>query len=122
MINVRPLIVGALEGNQELIDLLGGPWIYHLKAPDAATFPRITYFELNNYDSDYADDAGIASRVHMQVSIWTQKAAELPLIGAEVDRSLVDIGFTRSTAFEMYEDDIEVFHLALRYGGKFLLE
>lgn len=122
MINVRPLVVGALKGNQALIDLLGGPWVYHLKAPNAATFPRITYFELNNYDSDYADDTSIASRVHMQVSIWTKKAGEIPTIGAEVDKTMTSIGFTRSSATELYEDDIEVFHLALRYGAKFLIE
>lgn len=122
MINVRPIVAKSLRENETLIDLMGGPWIYHLKAPSAAVFPRITYFELNNYDSDYANDVGISSRIHFQLSIWSKKVADLPLIGGEVDRSMEEAGFTRSSATEMYEDDTEVFHLALRYSAKFLKE
>lgn len=122
MINVKPLVVKALKENQGLINLLGGPFIYHLKAPDAATFPRITYFEYNNYDSDYADDDRIASRVHLQISIWTKKAGELSPIAEQVDQTMFDTGFTRSFSTELYEDDIQVFQLAMRYAGKFLLD
>lgn len=120
IINKKPEVVSGLKGNQALVDRLGGPRIYHLKAPDSAAFPRITYMEYDNYDSDYADDFGIASRIHIQISIWSKNAADLSPVGSLVDDTMVDLGFIRSFATELYEDDAKVYHKVMRYSGKFL--
>ena len=38
MINVKPEVLAALEGNTDLLALLGGPYIYQLKAPETLCF------------------------------------------------------------------------------------
>lgn len=120
MINIKPKIIKALDENQALTSLLGGPWIYQIKVPsnDADRFPRITYFEINNTDDDYADDDALSSRISLQISIWTKKSADLMPIAQEVDKTMRGLGFVRSSTFDQYEDD--TFHKALRYTGKFL--
>jgi Protein of unknown function (DUF3168) len=121
VINVKPLIISALDGNAELISLLGGPRIYFMVAPNADEFPRITYFELNNVDEDYSDDAPVSSRVSVQISIWTKDPAQISPIVQEVDETMKGIGFYRTSSIDMYEDDVKVFHKALKYSGKFMI-
>lgn len=121
MINIKPLIISAMDGNQELISLLGGPRIYFMVAPNAEEFPRITYFELNNFDEDYADDDPISTRVSVQISIWVKDPAQLSPIAQEVDETMKGIGFYRTSVIDLYEDDVRVYHKALRYSGKFMI-
>lgn len=116
MINLKPLVVSALESNQALISLLGGPWIYFMVAPDAEEFPRITYYELNNTDEDYADDDPFSSRVSFQISIWTKDPAQISPIALEVDQTMAESGFYRTFTTDLYEDDTKVFHKPMRYS------
>jgi hypothetical protein len=119
VINLKPLIVSALESNQALISLLGGPRIYFMMAPDAEEFPRITYFELNNTDEDYADDDPISSRVSFQISIWTKDPAQISPLAQEVDRTMTEVGFYRTFTTDLFEADTLVYHKPMRYSGKF---
>lgn len=128
MINIKPKIVKALDENQALISLLGGPRIYQIAVPikEADRYPRITYFEINNVDDDYGDDDPLTSRISVQISIWTKDtidtsgATQLMPIAQEVDKAMKGLGFVRTIAFDLYEDDTKVFHKAMRYTGKFL--
>lgn len=125
MINMLPRVLKALDANQALISLLGGESrIFRIQVPtkEADQFPRITYFEYNNIDSDYAEDEATASQVFIQVSVWAQDAAHLSPIAAEVDTTMRSLGFYRTSATDLYEDDTKVFHKALRYRGKFAKE
>lgn len=115
MINIKSEIVKALESNQELISLLGGKRIYQLKAPNSEEFPRVTYFELNNFDNDYADDTAISSDISYQFSIWTKNAAQLAPIGMQIDLTMKSLNFKRTSSIDMYEDDVGVFHRAMRF-------
>lgn len=116
MINLKPLVVSALESNQALISLLEGPRIYFMFAKDAEEFPRITYFELNNTDEDHADDTAISSRVSFQISIWTKYPAQLSPIALEVDRAMKNAGFYRTYTTDLFEEDTKVFHKPMRYS------
>lgn len=114
MINVKPEIVSALESNEALLSLLGGPRIYQIKAPDAEEFPRITFFELTNFDTAYADDQAIASEVHIQIDIWSKESTSD--IAIEVDRTMKSLSYKRDSSADFYEADTKVFHKALRYS------
>jgi hypothetical protein len=113
MMNLKPMILQALESNQALISLLGGPRIYQLVAPDPNEFPRITFFELVNMDSRFADDEAIASEIHFQIDVWSKESTTA--IAQEVDRTMKSIGFRRYSAADLYEEDTQVFHKGLRY-------
>ena len=117
MIAIKPEILTALESNQALIDLLGGPKIYHLRADRAATHPKISFFEITNFDDNYADDRAISSEIHIQIDIWAKAdmMVTVSTIAVEVDKTMKQLGFKRTAAADLYEDDTAVFHKALRY-------
>lgn len=113
MINVKPEVLTALEGNTSLVALLGGPYIYQLKAPEGLD-KYITLFELTNFDSAWADDTALLAEVHLQVDVWV-KEASTSAIAAEVDKTMKVLGFKRTGSADLYEDDTKIFHKALRY-------
>lgn len=114
ILDLAPEIVAALEANQDLVALLGGKRVYRIRAPNAQEFPRITFFEMTNFDSSYADDKPIASELHYQIDIWTK--GSYSQIVSEVDKSLQAIGFIRSaTGPELFEEPEMVYHKPLRY-------
>jgi len=116
MINLKPTVLAALQADSQLITLLGGSHIYQLRAPKAAEFPRITFLEFANVGAVYADDDEFISEVQMQIDIWTQ-AASTSAIAQRVDVVMKSIGFLRTEAQDLYEDDsdVQIFHKAMRY-------
>lgn len=114
MINVKPEVLQALESNQALVSLLGGPRIYQQVALNPDEFPRITFFELTNFGSRYADDTEVESEIHIQIDIWSKGSTSA--IATEVDRTMKSIGFQRTSSVDLYESDTKIFHKALRYS------
>ncbi|WP_416729200.1 tail completion protein gp17 [Fictibacillus sp. JL2B1089] len=122
MINSKTLITTALEGNKDLIALIGkdveeNPRIYHLKAPRADDYPRITFFEINNVDSNYADDDVTASEVDIQISIWVMDPSLLTQISNQVNKTMRAHNFKRYFVTELYEKDTGVYHKPMRYSA-----
>jgi len=113
MINVKPEVLTALEGNADLLALLGGPHIYQLKAPEGLS-KYITLFELTNFDSAWADGTAFTAEIHLQMDVWVKGASTSP-IAAEVDKTMKALGFKRTGSADLYEDDTKIFHKALRY-------
>jgi hypothetical protein len=113
MINVKPEVLAALEENTDLLALLGGPHIYQLKAPESLN-KYITLFELTNFDSAWADGTAFMAEVHLQVDVWVKGDSTSP-IAAEVDKTMKTLGFKRTGSADLYEDDTEIYHKALRY-------
>ncbi|MCK9327264.1 MAG: hypothetical protein M0P69_17360 [Bacteroidales bacterium] len=113
MITMKSSIKTALL-SAEIIKLLQGARVYAVKAPRAEEYPRITFFEMVNFDENYADDTSYSSRLVYQVDIWS-KANPDP-IAVEVDKEMKSIGFTRIAGADLYENDTQVYHRALRYG------
>jgi len=121
VIDVKPEIVRALGSNQALISLLGGPRIYQLVAPIPEELPRITLFEMVNADNWFADDTAYASKIHIQVDVWSKESTTA--IAAEVDKTMKSIGFQRYASADLYENDTKIFHKALRFStNKFIEE
>lgn len=113
MINIKPAVVAALKEDVDLIGLLGGPRIYFQAAPNAKEFPRITYYELDNHGSLYADDMEQASEILIVIDIWhTVKTSE---IAQAVDKLMTGLGFVREFASDLYEDDTKIFHKTMRF-------
>lgn len=115
----------ALLENAALVALVGrdknnAPKVYQMVAPYAEDFPRITFFEVTNFDSDFADDVSIASEIIMQIDVWSKSSTSA--ISGEVDKTMKTLGYTRSSAQDLYEDDTGVYHKALRYRTKVMEE
>ena len=69
MITMKSTIKTTLTSDTTLTKALGGPRVYAVSAPDADEYPRITFFEITNFDANYADDAAYSSRILYQVDI-----------------------------------------------------
>ena len=113
MLNLKPQILQALRGNATLVSLLGGPKIWPEVAPDDRTYPYVTFFELVNVDDQYADDKAYASEIHYQVDVWSK--GNTTAIAQEVNKTMEALGFYRTGAVDLYEDDTKTYHKALRY-------
>lgn len=116
MINLIPEVAAALRGNAALISLLGGDRIYRHWVPEDKKdiFPRVTFFELSNFDNRYVEDTADASEIHHQVDIWSMDPSTAAL-GTEVDAAMKGIGFARYSGADLYEEDTKIYHKALRY-------
>jgi hypothetical protein len=113
MIDVKPQVYSALTNDNELVSLLGGKRVYQLKDPNATEFPRITFFEVTHFDSQFADDQSVAEQIELQIDIWTK--GNFNSIAAVVDRVMQANGFRLIGTTELYEDDTQVYHKAMRY-------
>lgn len=114
MISLKGAITTALISDSVLVTLLGGEFAYPVPAPDASQFPRITFFEVVNIDADSADDEVYSSRLIYQVDVWAKSNPDP--IAREVDRIMKSIGFSRSGGADLYEQETQVHHKALRFS------
>ncbi|PGC80334.1 tail completion protein gp17 [Bacillus toyonensis] len=114
MINVRPEIVQALENNQELVSLLGGNRVYYRKGKHAEEFPRITFFELDNRPEGFADNEEIESEITVQIDIWSKGSTTV--IHQKVNEVMKSMGFSRYAVADLYEEDTQIFHYAMRFA------
>lgn len=113
MKNSRPVIVQALESNQELVSILGGKRVYYQKAKNAEEFPRITFFELNNIPDSFADDQETVSEITFQIDVWSKNSTTS--LHTKVNEIMKNIGFSRYAVADLYEDDTQIFHYAMRF-------
>ena len=113
MITMKSAISTALKGDTAITGALGGERIYAVNAPNANEYPRITYFEITNFDANHADDAAYSARMLYQIDVWSKGNPDP--IAVEVDRVMKSIGFVRTGGTDFYEKDVQVYHRALRY-------
>lgn len=115
--DVKVEIRSALIANQKLVSLLGGQRVYQLAAPNAEEYPRITFFEIENSDSQFADNEVYATEVFVQIDVWSKGSTSE--ISGEVDRAMRQLEYSRYGGADLYEPDTKVFHKALRYRRTF---
>lgn len=116
--DVKVQVRSALLANSDLLSLLGkdrfgNDPIYQSKAADPEKFPRITFFEVDNSDAKFSDDHSIASLVVVQIDIWSKGSTSA--IAGQVDTTMKALGYMRSSSPDFYEDDIGVYHKAMRF-------
>lgn len=115
--DIKTEVRTALLNNVALVSLLGGQRVYQLAAPDAMEFPRITFFEVDNRDAAFADDKPIMADAIVQIDIWSKGSTSA--IAGEVDRTMKEQGWSRTSAPDFYEEDTKVYHKAARYRRQF---
>ncbi|OAB48460.1 tail completion protein gp17 [Paenibacillus antarcticus] len=113
LIDLKPTITQALRNNSALVLLLGGKYVWPEVSPDALKLTYITFFELVNFDKLYASDVALNSEIHFQVDIWTP--GNTGPIAQEVNKTMEEIGFTRSGSNDLFEKETKTYHKVLRY-------
>ncbi|MFW5438744.1 tail completion protein gp17 [Paenibacillus apiarius] len=125
IIDIKTEIRTALLANQSLSAMLGKDKfgnvpIYQMIAAEAEKYPRITFFEVTNFDSAFAEDTAFGSEIIIQIDVWSKESTSA--ISGEVDRVMKGLSYTRTSAADLYEDDTKVLHKAMRFKTNRIIE
>lgn len=106
MINYHKEIVSALS--QVL------PVHYEMTLSSQTPTPCISYMESNNSSSVSGDTLGY-SRINYQVKVWANDIAEIQKYALQIDAVLRPIGFTRTSAIELYDNQSTMIQKVMNY-------
>lgn len=116
MQSIKSAVLTALQTSTALTTLLGSGTRIFFQYPDSAgstLFPRITYFELDNFGNLFADDQEVGSEIDYQIDVWSK--ASTTAIAKEVDSIMTALDFVRQSAPDLYETDTKIFHKPMTY-------
>ncbi|TDT63425.1 tail completion protein gp17 [Fonticella tunisiensis] len=109
MINIKPLILSALE------TISGIAQICKDFPKDFAKMPTITYKIEDNSTHTRVDGKEVLSNIRFQIDVWAERASEGSAICSKVDEIFSGMGFERN----FYQDieDGELNHSIMKYHG-----
>lgn len=113
MLNVKPLVVEALENNQTLVNLLGGKKVFFMTTSEDTELPYITYQEIVNIDDTYYDNKAYSSEIQLVINIWSYGSTTK--IAQEVDKTMKNLGFRRLGAVDLYHEETGIHQKSMRY-------
>ena len=111
MLSIKTAVLTALQTNASLSTLNG---FYFFHPPEFTNLPVLSYFEVDNIGSLYADDKEIGSEFVYQVDLW--HSASLTAYALAVDTVMTGLDFVRVSAQDLFEADSRIFHKAMRYS------
>ncbi len=78
------------------------------------SFHGLRFFELDNRPDGFADNDESESEITFQIDIWSKGSTTA--IHQKVNEVMKSIGFSRYAVADLYEDDTEIFHYAMRFA------
>lgn len=90
---------------------LGVPVLWNIRP---STYPSITYFFYNEYGQEFGDGEEIATNYSLQIDVWSKE--EYSSLVEQIKTKLKDNKFYRVSTDDLYENDIKVYHKALRFN------
>jgi hypothetical protein len=74
----------------------------------------ITFFEYNQFSALNADDTEQQTSHFIQVDIWSN--GDYTAIVDQVKQKMIDAGFKRTSEADLYENDVKIYHKAIRFS------
>ena len=90
---------------------LGVPVLWNVRP---STYPSITYFFYDEYGQEFGDGEEIGTNYPLQVDIWSK--GDYSLLVGQVIEKLNENKFYRVSAVDLYEDNVKIYHKALRFN------
>ena len=90
------------------------PTHYEMALTSQTETPCLSYMELSNYVSTYADKLGY-SRIVYQVKVWANDIAVLQQYALEVDNVLRPLGWVRTSSGELYDNRSAMIQKVMTY-------
>lgn len=78
-----------------------------------ASTTYITFFEYNQQGELFGDDEEQEIRYSVQVDVWSK--GNYKNLVEQVRTLMTNVGFTRNSEAELYEDDSKIFHKVFRF-------
>lgn len=97
------------------------PSHYEMALTSKTTTPCISYMELSNVDTVTGDTLGY-SRLVFQVKVWSNDIAEIQKYALEIDKVLRPLGFKRTAANELYDNQSTMIQKIMTYEANALEE
>lgn len=81
------------------------------------TLPHITYSESTNRGYSYVAGQEYLTEVEYKIEAWGATPDITDTMAAAIDTRMVALGFRRTFAIDLYEEDTRVYHKHMRYRG-----
>jgi len=88
--------------------------VYPMRYTGSST-TYITFFEYNESSAFDADDTEQYTGHYVQIDIWTKDGALYTNLVDQAKKALVHAGFIRRSVVDLYENETQVYHKALRF-------
>lgn len=122
MVNLKPVVVSALQNDAQLTNLLGtdangNKKIYfHAPTVDVSGLGKwITYYFADDADALIADDRAQAQEIEVSIDIWS--TGSTTAIYERVDAVIKGLAYPvrRIAAIDLYEKDAKIYHKHVVY-------
>ncbi len=100
--------------NQEVIKALKdikAPVSFQTYTGDADTY--ITFFTYLDKPEQHADDEELITGHYVQIDVWSKK--DYTELVKAVHEKMLDAGFIKQSFYDLYEDDVKIYHKAMRF-------
>ena len=108
-------IMNTLQANTTLVNLVGNR--IYFQTNKSGQYPAITFFVYNELGELFADNREIKTGYYIQVDIWSKD--NYNTIVNEVMKSMTQAGYRRTSSIDLYEDDTQIYHKAIRFAKEF---
>jgi hypothetical protein len=100
--------------NQDVIIALkdiGVPVSFQSYTGAADTY--ITFFTYLDKPEQHADDEELVTGHYVQVDVWSK--GDYTKLVKTVHQKMLDAGFIKQSFYDLYEDDVKIYHKAMRF-------
>lgn len=117
MKNLKPQILEKLE---EISDVEVS-YFYPQKWTNLDKKPAISYYEMDNSVSSGADVEEYSSNIAIQVDVWAKSSSKCSKLAIEVNSKMEELGFERTLATDLYEQETKIYHKTMRFEKEEIL-
>lgn len=96
----------------EIINLTADKDVYFLHA-NSANPPYLEYEIIDEYGEEWAENKEIATNYYIQIDVFSK--GDYTELENKIKEKMINAGFTRSTAADLYEKDTGLYHKAMRF-------
>lgn len=111
MINIKKLVKDTLS-NTDILNLTTDKKVYFLHAENPTT-PYIEYEIFDENGEEWAENKEIATNYYVQVDIFSKK--DYTDLENKIKEVMTNADFSRSMCADLYENDTQLFHKAMRF-------
>jgi hypothetical protein len=111
MVNIKKFVKDTLS-NSEILNLTADKKVYFLHA-NAPTPPYIEYELYDENGQEWAENKEIATNYYVQVDIFSK--GDYTNLENKIKEVMTNEGFNRSMCADLYENDTQLFHKAMRF-------
>lgn len=111
MVNIKKLLKDTLS-NGEILDLTADKKVYFLHANNPTT-PYIEYEIFDENGQEWAENKEIATNYYVQVDVFSK--GDYTNLENKIKEVMTNAGFNRSTCADLFENDTQLYHKAMRF-------